>query len=501
MIELVFMAAAVGGSLYFFKAILGGTVGMDWLFSLLPKGIGKLFGDEKTSGARFLSGREQSQYLNQRNEGLILDGLGKKRLSLKDSFQHVAVISPTGAGKTTRYIAPNLCGLDDCSTIVTDPSGELYEKTSGYMESKGFEVQVLNLADPSHGLCYNPVAKANTETEIDKLSQLIMNSSKSEISAENQIWTSEPQTLLSVLIRCLKNTGEPEWMNLPNVLRLLQNFTQEGDNPIDDFVRKYSPYDGEATMDQYMGFRNSNSKMLSSFLTMARNSLQIVKNREVAGMLSYDEIDFHKLREQKTVLYLITPETDTELYAFILNSFYTQLFEFQKQQRYMSEDFLPLHVLYDEFGHSKIAGFDTVATTIRKYRVSLSIILQDFGQLEKQYGKEAARTILSGGMRTKLFYAGLDIHTAEMVEKMLGKVVVERKNGSHKDVRIKNLMNADRISRMDADEAIGVTSNKEPFVIHTTPSYRHPHLKRVMQMPPVPFPKPLPMGNIKHVPL
>ena len=471
--------------------------GGGFLASIFPKVFSSLFNREKRLGARFQKNHEVSGWLNARNRGLILDGEGRRRLSEEASFQHVAVISPTGGGKTTRYIAPNLLTLDGCSIIVTDPSGELFQKTSGAMARKGFTVEVLNLSQPERSLGYNPLAKANSHTEIDKLAHVLMRSANPVVKPGDDIWYSEPQNLLSILIRCLKNTGEPEWVNLHNLLFLLQNFGKDGRNLI-KFIARYAPDDG--TVQQFKGFVSANEKMLSSFLTMARNALRAVNNPDIAALLGRDEIDFQRLREKKTVLYLVVPETEAELYGFILNMFYSQFFDAQKSLDYTTQG-LPIHVLYDEFGHSMIPGFDTVATTIRKYRVSLSIILQDFGQLRERYGDHAAKTILSGGMRTKVFYSGLDLETSRMVEEMLGRVQYETKQGGHRSVREENLLNADRIRRMQSGQAICVTANEEPVLLRTVPCYEDSRMKSLMDLPPYPLPAQLPSSGLKYVSL
>ena len=63
------------------------------------------------------------------NKGLLLDGKDK-RLSIKNSCNHLAVISRTGGGKTSTFVLPNIYKLanDKCSMVITDLSGEIYEK-------------------------------------------------------------------------------------------------------------------------------------------------------------------------------------------------------------------------------------------------------------------------------------------------------------------------------------------------------------------------------------
>jgi type IV secretion system protein VirD4 len=69
------------------------------------------------------------------NDGLLIDGKSK-RLSQKESFNHLALISRTGGGKTTSYVLPNIYKLasEKCSMVITDLSGEIFEKTSGFLK-------------------------------------------------------------------------------------------------------------------------------------------------------------------------------------------------------------------------------------------------------------------------------------------------------------------------------------------------------------------------------
>lgn len=459
--------------------------------------IGRNFG-RRDSSSRFLRWWEQRRFMHSAKKGLLIDGRSR-RLSENDSFQHLALISPTGGGKTTSYIVPNLLTLDDCSTIVTDPSGELYESTSGYLARKGFTIRVLNLQEPSLGFGYNPVAKANTFTEIDKLANILIRSSNPVTRPGDDVWYSQPAALISVFIRCLKNTARPEWMNLHNVLHLIQNWDASSESPksvIRNFVARYAN-DDQAILNQFKGFTAGNPKMLASFITMAADALKLLNNPEIAMMMARDEFGFDQLRSEKTVVYLIVPETDADHYRFILNTFWSQFFDAQKNPRYKSEGF-PVYALMDEFGHSRIPDFATISTTIRKYRVSLSIILQSVAQLREQYGVNDANTILSGGMRSKLFYSGLDLDTSQMVEQILGRKRIELRAGSHRE---ENLMGADRIRRLWDDEALYIAANEEPVLLRKTPFYRTSRFKRKTKFEPLSLPVALDLGGLDYVPL
>jgi type IV secretory pathway TraG/TraD family ATPase VirD4 len=103
---------------------------------------------------------------------LLVDGKSK-RLSLEESFKHLLVVAPTGTGKTSKFIIPNVLTLaqNKNSIIVTDPSGEIFSQTSGYMQSQGFKVLKFDPTNPEHSICFNPLRHIFTyrddKTEID----------------------------------------------------------------------------------------------------------------------------------------------------------------------------------------------------------------------------------------------------------------------------------------------------------------------------------------------
>jgi len=85
--------------------------------------IAKLFNItlKEPLGSSFMSDKDLKKILNPSNTGLLIDGKNL-RMKEKESFTHNMIVAPTGAGKSTRYVIPNLLTLDDCSFVVTDPS-------------------------------------------------------------------------------------------------------------------------------------------------------------------------------------------------------------------------------------------------------------------------------------------------------------------------------------------------------------------------------------------
>ena len=446
--------------------------------NLAWKSLVWLINRSKTNdSARFMNRREELQVFGPRNKGLIIDGRSQ-RLSEDASCKHIAILARTGAGKTSRFILPNLLKQDQCSFLVTDLSGELFQKTSGYLKKRGFQVKALNLMDFSQSMQYNPLAFANSFTEIQQLSHVLVKSSNP--NDKDPFWGQGAEKLLSILITCLKN-GPEEYQNLANVKHLLNHFGSDGRN-LESFISQYAD---ETTFSEYQGFVSGNEKTIQSFVVTAQTALRMLGNPEIGELTARNDLDFNQLRNEKTALFLMVSQEQMEFYSFLINIFYTQFFAacFSSLQPK-----LPTYCLLDEFGHLFIPNFDTVVSTIRKYRVSVSIVLQNEAQLRQRYSEAGAKTILEGGMASKLYFSGMDINTAKQLEQTLGKVKLNTQNNKlfgEQYNQEKNLMNADQIRTLKDDEAIFLHENQKPAKITMLPYFKQGDLVRKTKIAPV----------------
>ena len=82
-----------------------------------------------------------------------------KKVWVDNGGYHNLVIGSTGAGKTQTTVLPmvNLLAKHDESMIITDPKGEIYEQTSNYLRSLGYNIVLLNFRDPQQGNSWNPM--------------------------------------------------------------------------------------------------------------------------------------------------------------------------------------------------------------------------------------------------------------------------------------------------------------------------------------------------------
>ena len=467
----------------------------------------------RTEGARLAGKRDYSDRLNARNTGLLLDGDSLK-LSEKESFQNVCVIARVGAGKTSRYIIPNVIERGNsktpCSVVVNDPKGEVYEATSGYMKSHGFRVIVIDPEHPDRSHTFNPLTEARDDIELDQIAEILIKAGKGGGasqggSSSGDFWASGAVRFVSVFLGCLKNAGRdnPKYNTLANLYYLFQNFGEDG-SKLDGFMARYSidPDDPTDTRlwNEWQGVLTGNKEGVQSFVLNGITALSAMRQANIAKVTNESSFALDTFREQKTIIYFITPPQHQEYYSFLTSLFFRSVFNACMRRQPSTNDngrsqsnnkpYLPVYVLYDEFGHSTIPNFVSTANTIRGYRVSLSIVLQSIAQLSARYGRDYAQSI-QGGFGTQIAYSGSDPETASFFERIIGRTRVYQYQDptahvghsvtSHtENYREQQLMISKKIRTIYDDEVLIVSGNQDPIKIPSRPYFEVGRMKRAI---------------------
>jgi len=439
-----------------------------WIFKAIFKCFEYLIGSFKTKeihgSAKWAGKLNTFAFLNAKNDGLVINGLD--RLDLKHSFNHMAVIAPTGAGKTTGYIIPNVLQLNH-SMLITDPSGEIYQKTRKHLRQKGFKLKTINPNDLKHTHFYNPLAKVKTDTEIKKISDILITNAYPEPKGDQEFWNNAARNIINIVIRVLKK-GDPKKNNLAGVRNLLQLY---GSSQFDQTVAQNAV---QSTLNEFLGFERQDTKVKQGAISTAKYALEPFSDPDLCQLTEIDTIRYEDLRNRLTAIFVIVPEHEISYYSFLLSMMYTQIFNFCATMHPGSKNF-PVFFLMDEFGNSgKIPNFETLITTLRKRSCSISIILQDLKQVTKIYGKDSDSTIINGGCTGKIFFPGLGIETCTQIEKMLGQKTVNQSTEFGKKQMIgRSLYTADEVRRMRPDEAIFFYGNRPPIKLKITPYYNN----------------------------
>ena len=119
----------------------------------------------------------------------------------------------SGSGKSASYSIPNAYQMLGYY-VFTDPKGELYDKTAGYLRKNGYEIKVLNLVNPANSDGYNPLLHIRSEIDVDVIANTIVKGQKTEGSGSDPYWDDMAEMLLKALIYYLMATRPEEEQNL-----------------------------------------------------------------------------------------------------------------------------------------------------------------------------------------------------------------------------------------------------------------------------------------------
>lgn len=473
----------VGGifkSLFYLLALpfRGLFVAMKWLAGI------------SVPNSRFMGWFERSWLLRSGNQGPLVDGRSS-RLSEEAGYESILVQGGMGRGKSSAFVLPNLLSPPNSkpSFVISDTSGELYKSSSGHLASKGYQIRVLNLMDPSQSETYNPLANLTSPREVAEMAGTLVQSANGRSrgqSPKNPFWDQAAEKLIRIMAQCLLNRGDVSRTNLANLRHLVAGFdahvAPKGQlGKIDQFVLDSTKAD-PTTFSAYRAFVNGNLKTIQSVLMSADVALDPIATPELAALTATNSLDFAELRQRPTALYILVNQTQMDHYAFLLNLFYADLFRSLLKDEQNPGN--PVWLFLDEFGHLQISGFEVFATTARKYNVCYALFLQSLAQLEARYGRMHARTILEG-LGTEIYLPGTSLETARDLEARLGRTAKAP------------LMAANDIIRMKDNEALMLHSNRLPILLKTKRYYKRSDLNRRAGRPPAP----LPSGNAQHPPL
>ncbi len=372
----------------------------------------------------------------------------------------------SGSGKSASYSIPNAFQMLG-SYVFTDPKGELYDKTAGYLRKNGYEIKVLNLVNPANSDGYNPLLHIRNQIDVDVIANTIVKGQKSEGSSSDPYWEDMAEMLLKALIYYLMAKRPEEEQNLASCSELVRAANTNGGSNLLTELMNELPLDHPARMN-YKSIEIAPEKTYGSILSSLQSKLGKFDSKDIAEVTSTDTIDFDEIGSRKTAVYVISSDTH-KAYDFLLTIFFSQMI----QQLYDFADKnggrlkVPTFFILDEFANiGQIPDFDKKISTSRSRGISFSVILQNLDQLEAVYEK-SYETIM-GNCDTHVFLGSNSYKTVEYFSKALGEKTISRDNRSinrdkqfHRQgysdsdqVMARALMTPDELRRMDNDLCI-----------------------------------------------
>ncbi|HAD97539.1 MAG TPA: hypothetical protein DCG19_09040 [Cryomorphaceae bacterium] len=438
--------------------------------SILDNALDNLVGKDHSLKAKFAS---ESSILSRRHNGFCLTGT--KSISPELSRTGVLINGGSGSGKSTIAGIPS-CLQDNGSKIIHDPSGELYEKTSGFLESQGYTIIRIDWSDANHSHRFNPLHRATTLSHYSKLATQLVEASSEK---KKDFWNASAISLLVTVFRIVKLLPK-EYQTLREAAHIVDLLQGTGHQEVDRLVATVCDRD-PGLFDKYASLMGNSENTRSGILASASTALKMYDlDEHIIRVTSTDTLgDFKQWRKEKTVVYIHSSTVNMDYYAPLSSIFLTQYFESFFESLPDNND-LNMSFILDETPILTI-NLSILAANVRKYAGSIAVFCQDAeNQLTTSFGREGARSILSN-LKTKL-YLTASLDTAQALSKELGSYQYQDKETGHQKTR--PLMTVDEIMTLPKGKGLITVTNEKPILAKLTPYYRIPSLLKKTQLPP-----------------
>ncbi len=379
------------------------------------------------------------------------------RNSENNSYNNnVLVLGSAGAGKTKLYVKPNILQRN-CSYVVTDKAGLLYNDLNSLFKSSGYTVKVINSLDPERSDYYNPFVYIQDEADITDTVNSLLAGDNSDV-----ITLSEKKMLLESLISYVKSFTDEGNRNFKMVKQMLTEmeyggFGDNGDNwkikPADDLDRRFLEVDStnpeHPCLAKYDNFRI----MVGSDKTEIRDSVLKIVNAITAGVVDrsgdLDSVELDKLGDSKRILFLIRPNTgvNAEFPALVYSQIFNMLFKKAQRQPL----YYPVHCMMSDFADNGIIfDFPRILMAGKRYDVSCSLIMRSINDLRGMY-KDYQNIIKNCSMQ--VYMGSKERDTMEYVAQQVN----ETKS------KIAGSLYTEMLNEMEDDECVVIATGGEAY--------------------------------------
>jgi len=421
-----------------------------------------------------LPSSEKSEY-----GGIPLINNGKE-IWVDDGEFHNLIIGSTGSGKTEVLVQPmvKILAKSHQSMIITDPKGEIYEQTSNYLRSLGYNIVLLNFRDPQQGNSWNPMYLPYSlykDHKIDKSIELLEDLAANILkdpSAKGQdpFWENTSADYFAGLSFALFEDGDPAQINL-NSINLM---TTVGEEKLANttYIKEYFSFKDPSST----AYIKASSTLMApnetkgSILSVFKQRVQLFASRtNLSEMLANNDFDMRDIGRKKTAVFIVIQDEKTT-YHTLVTIFLKQCYETLISVAQESGGKLPhrTNFILDEFANMPpLKDVTTMVTAARSRNIRFTFIIQNFAQLYEVYGKENGETI-KGNCGNIVYLISTELSALEEISKMCGEVKSKEKEKTSSTP----LVTVSDLQRMQQWETIILRIRTMPFKTKLTPNFK-----------------------------
>lgn len=420
-------------------------------------------------------------------------------------YPHVLCVAPTGRGKTTGFVIPNLLTFRG-SAVVLDVKGENFEATARHRAAEGDDVYRFAPTDwndrRSHR--YNPLLRIaglhdpnQQQMELQLLATLFLQTDNDRTSG-----------LLKGGIDLFVAAGLLAFERKRPTLGEIYRITASGGDKRKEFMKRRDEVQNTAAKLIFERMASTNNDTLTSYISLLMTSgLDQWSNPAIDAATSTSDFDFRTIRKKPFSVYLVVAPNMVRPMAALIRLFFSDLIASLQDREPGPVEPWPVMIMLDEFNRlGKMPIVVESIETLRSYRGHLAIVTQTIPALDEIYG-ENTRRALQGNAGIKLYLTPSDEKTVEELSGAVGmttKRVVTRSRsigrnpfeGRSMSERTEetSLLPKDEARRMSLDDIVMVVDAQMPVRAKRIRYFDDPFFKSIhkAQSGELPFPEEAP---------
>ena len=429
------------------------------------------------------------------------------------TFPHALIVAPTGRGKTTGFVIPNLLTWQG-SAVVLDVKGECFEASARHRAAQGDEVFRFAPTDwdDKRTHRYNPLLRiyelkdpARQQMELQLLATLFLQNDNDRV-----------QGLLKGGIDLFVAAGLLAFERRRPTLGEIYRIAASGGNKQKEYLARSHEVENAAARLIFTRLASTNNDTLTSYVSLLMTSgLDQWQNPAIDDATLISDFDFRTIRKKPFSVYLVVQPLMVKPLAPLIRLFFSDLLSALQDKEPGPDEPWPVMIMLDEF--NRLGKMPIVAESIevlRHYRGHLAVVTQTIPAIDEIYG-ENTRRALQGNAGIKLYLTPSDEKTVEELSKAVGKTtktVVTRsravgKNpfeGRSQSERTEevSLLPEDEARRLPLDEIIVVVDAQMPVRAKRVVHFEDPYFKGIHAAQEGDFPFPdAPVGPMGELPL
>ncbi len=322
---------------------------------------------------------------------IISDG---KIAYIDSGDSHTAIAAVSGMKKSICGFMPLIyvLGLANENMVITDPKGELFERTSGFLESRGYSIKCLDfrtLDKDGFNILEYP-ARIYRNGDRDK--GLMLVSDLVNVFADKQrnsghadlFWPDTAATYLGgTAAMMFESFPDIESINISNWAEFN---TIAGVEALNRIIEKIK-VENTALLNLKTVLSEPDKTLMSTLSTASSFLTFFIQNNKLARMLSHSTFAINDICKEKTALYIVTDDTTTTCDT-IVGILISQIQSHLVGEAYKSKKgklATRVNFVLDEFTSFPVPNMDLALATHRSRNIRYYLCIQSLSGLSRRY--------------------------------------------------------------------------------------------------------------------